>query len=93
MQLPAIREEEERRSLIQDKEVGDGLLTKEPIMKKKRGEEGGNLAMNSKRKSFPLQDIWQQFEKQEEEEGQELLEKVMRKGWVVGVVGFVIQRM
>ena len=70
MQLPAIREEEERRSLIQDKEV-----------------------KNSKRKSFPLQDIWQQFEKQEEEEGQELLEKVMRKSWVVGVVGFVIQRM
>ena len=39
MQLPAIREEEERRSLIQDKEVKDGLLIKEPIMKKKRGED------------------------------------------------------
>ena len=93
MQLPAIREEEERRSLIQDKEVGDGLLIKEPAMKKAKREEGGELVKNSKRKSFPLQDIWQQFEKQEEEEGQELLEKVMRKSWVVGVVGFVIQRM
>ena len=70
MQLPAIREEEERRSLIQDKEEEeDDLLIKEPMMKKKQEEEeeGGNIVEEVKVKTFPLQEIWHRFEKQEEE--------------------------
>ena len=75
MQLPAIREEEERRSLlIQDKEEEeDDLLIKEPMMKKKQEEE-------VKVKTSPLQEIWHQFEKKEEAEGQELIEEMVRKG-------------
>ena len=71
MQLPAIREEEERRSLIQDKEEEeDDLLIKEPMMKKKQEEEekeGVNIVEEVKVKTFPLQEIWHRFEKQEEE--------------------------
>ena len=70
MQLPAIREEEERRSLIQDKEEEeDDLLIKEPMMKKKQEEEeeGVKIVEEVKVKTFPLQEIWHRFEKQEEE--------------------------
>ena len=69
MQLPAIREEEERRSLIQDKEEEeDDLLIKEPMMKKKQEEEEGvKIVEEVKVKTFPLQEIWHRFEKQEEE--------------------------
>ena len=74
MQLPAIREdsreEEERRSLIQDKEEEqlDDLLIKEPMIMKKENEGRGDLVKEVK--TFPLQEIWHQFEKQEEAEGQ-----------------------
>ena len=77
MQLPAIREdsreEEERRSLIQDKEEEqlDDLLIKEPMISKKEKEGGGDLVKEVK--TFPLQEIWHQFEKQEEADRQELV--------------------
>ena len=77
MQLPAIREdsreEEERRSLIQDKEEEqlDDLLIKEPMMSKKEKEGGGDLVKEVK--TFPLQEIWHQFEKHEEADRQEMV--------------------
>ena len=81
MQLPAIREEEERRSLIQDKEEEeeDDLLIKEPI---KKGEEEKEVTIvkEVKVKAFPLQEIWHQFDKQEEGDGQELNGEMVRKG-------------
>ena len=79
MQLPAIREEEERMSLI--------------ILDKEEGEEGENLLVSESRKlvkeseyqikvarvrSFPLQDIWQQSEKSEQTEEPELIKNMVR---------------
>ena len=80
MQLPAIREEEERRSLIQDKEEEEeDLLIKEPI-KKGEEEKEGTIVKEVKVKAFPLQEIWHQFDKQEEGDGQELNGEMVRKG-------------
>ena len=77
--MPAIREEEERMSLI--------------ILDKEEGEEGENLLASESRKlvkeseyqikvarvrSFPLQDIWQQSEKSEQTEEPELIKNMVR---------------
>ena len=77
--MPAIREEEERMSLI--------------ILDKEEGEEGENLLASESRKlvkeseyqikvarvrSFPLQDIWQQSEKSEQTEEPELIKDMVR---------------
>ena len=84
MQLPAIREEEERRSLIQDKEEEEeDMLINEPMKKEKKEEEqeeGGTIIREMKEKAFPLQEIWRQFDKQEEAEGQELIKSMVRGG-------------
>ena len=83
MQLPAIREEEERMSLI--------ILDQEED--KEEGKEGENLLVSESRKlvkeseyqikvarvrSFPLQDIWQQSEKSEQTEEPELIKNMVR---------------
>ena len=83
MQLPAIREEEERMSLI--------ILDKEE--EEELGELGENLLVSESRKlvkeseyqikvarvrSFPLQDIWQQSEKSEQTEEPELIKNMVR---------------
>ena len=80
MQLPAIREEEERRSLIQEKEEEEeeeDMLINE-LTKKDKKEEGGTIVREMKEKAFPLQEIWCQFDKQEEAEGQELIKSMVR---------------
>ena len=43
-------------------------------------EEGGKKVKEVKVKTFPLQEIWHQFDKQEEGEGQELIGEMVRKG-------------
>ena len=77
--MPAIREEEERMSLI--------------ILDKKEEEEGENLLVSESRKlvteseyqikvarvrSFPLQDIWQQYDKSGQTEKPESIKNMVR---------------
>ena len=82
MQLPAIREEEERMSLIiLDKEeeelgeLGENLLVSESRKLVKESEYQIKVA---RVRSFPIQDIWQQSEKSEQTEEQEFIKDMVR---------------
>ena len=81
MQLPAIREEEERMSLIildkegEEEEEGENLLVSESRKLVKESEYQIKVA---RVRSFPLQDIWQQSEKSEQTEEPELIKNMVR---------------
>ena len=81
MQLPAIREEEERMSLIildkeeEEGELGENLLVSESRKLVKESEYQIKVA---RVRSFPLQDIWQQSEKSEQTEEPELIKNMVR---------------
>ena len=81
MQLPAIREEEERMSLIildkeeEEGEVGENLLVSESRKLVKESEYQIKVA---RVRSFPLQDIWQQSEKSEQTVEQEFIKELVR---------------
>ena len=81
MQLPAIREEEERMSLIildkeeEEGEFGENLLVSESRKLVKESEYQIKVA---RVRSFPIQDIWQQSEKSEQTEEQEFIKDMVR---------------
>ena len=81
--MPAIREEEERMSLIimdkeeeeGEEEVGENLHVSESRKLVKESEYQIKVA---RVRSFPLQDIWQQSEKSEQTEEPELIKNMVR---------------
>ena len=84
MQLQAIREEEERMSLIildkeeegeEEGELGENLLVSESRKLIKESEYQIKVA---RVRSFPLQDVWQQSEKSEHTEEQEFIKDMVR---------------